>query len=55
MEAARQFGIDVTLLVEQLKLSPAERAKRMHALARTACLVRGKAREVKPASIKRGL
>jgi hypothetical protein len=33
VEAASQFGIDVTLLIEQIKLSPAERAHRMHSLA----------------------
>jgi len=27
VEAAKQFGIDVTLLIEQIKLSPAERDK----------------------------
>jgi len=43
VEAAKQFGIDVTLLIEQLKLSPAERARRMHALAQTAESVRGAA------------
>jgi len=30
VEAASEFGVDVTLLIEQLKLSPAERARRMH-------------------------
>ena len=40
VEAASQFGIDVTLLIEQLKLSPAERAHRMHCLAVTAESVR---------------
>ena len=43
VEAARDFGIDVTLLVEQIKLSPSERARRMHALAQTAEAVRGAA------------
>jgi hypothetical protein len=45
VEAAREFGVDVTLLIEQLKLSPAERARRMHALARAAGSVRGAARK----------
>ncbi len=44
MEAARVFGVDVTLLIERLKLSPAQRARRMHALARTAESLRGIAR-----------
>jgi len=45
VEAAREFGVDVTLLIEQIKLSPAERAERMHALAQTAESVRGTARK----------
>ena len=28
--AAKQFGVDLTLLIENLRLSPAERASRMH-------------------------
>ena len=43
VEAARDFGVDVTLLIEQIKLSPAERARRMHALAQTVESVRGAA------------
>ena len=43
--AARDFGVDLTLLVEQIKLSPAERARRMHALAQTAEAMRGAARK----------
>lgn len=43
MEAARNFGVDLTLLVEQIQLSPAERARRMHALAQTAEAMRGAA------------
>ena len=45
IEAAKEFGIDVTLLVEQIKLSPAERARRMHSLAQSAESVRGSARK----------
>lgn len=45
IEAAKKFGIDVTLLVEQIKLSPAERARRMHSLAQSAESVRGTARK----------
>ncbi len=44
VEAAKNFGVDVTLLIEQIKLSPAERARRMHALAQAAESVRGAAR-----------
>ena len=47
VEAAREFGVDLSLLVEQLKLSPAERANRMHALAQAAESVRGIARKQK--------
>ena len=43
VEAAQAFGVDVTLLVEQIKLSTAERARRMHVLAQAAESVRGKA------------
>lgn len=45
VEAAKKFGVDVTLLIEQLKLSPAERAERMHELAQAAESVRGVARQ----------
>jgi hypothetical protein len=44
IEAAKQFGVDLTLLIEQIKLSPAERTHRMHALAQSAESVRGAAR-----------
>jgi len=41
IEAAQKFGVDLLLLIEQIKLSPAERARRMHALAQSAESVRG--------------
>lgn len=41
VEAASQFGVDVTLLIEQIKLTPAERAQRMHSLAIAAESMRG--------------
>lgn len=41
VEAAREFGVDLTLLIEQIQLSPAERARQTHALAQTAESVRG--------------
>ena len=44
VEAVKSFGVDVTLLIEQIKLSPAERARRMHVLAQNAESVRGAAR-----------
>jgi hypothetical protein len=43
VEAAKRFGVDVTLLMEQLKLSPADRARRMHNLVLAAESVRGTA------------
>lgn len=47
IEAARVFGIDLSLLIEQLKLSPAERSMRMHALAQGMESSRGNARKCK--------
>lgn len=45
IEAAQRFGVDLSLLIEQIKLSPAERASRMHVLAQQAETVRGAARK----------
>lgn len=45
-KAARQLGVDVTLLIEQVSLSPADRASRMHDLALVAQAVRGSATSV---------
>jgi hypothetical protein len=36
IEAAQKFGIDLTLLIEKLRLSPAERVRRMHDAANAA-------------------
>ncbi len=47
VEAASHFGVDVTLLIEQIKLSPADRARRMHNLAAAAESVRGSANKAK--------
>ena len=44
IEAAKKFGVDLTLLIEQLRLEPGERARRLHGLAQTAERVRGVAR-----------
>ena len=41
--AAKEFGIDLTLLVEQLRLTPAERVRKMHDACQVAELVRGAA------------
>jgi hypothetical protein len=44
IEAAKKHGIDLTLLIEQLRLSPAERAWSMHETCQAAERVRGAAR-----------
>jgi hypothetical protein len=44
IEAARRFGIDLTLLIETLRLSPEQRVRRMHDAAIAAEQVRGAAR-----------
>jgi len=48
IEAAQKFGIDLTLLIGQLRLTPAERARQMHEVCRLAESVRGAARKRKP-------
>lgn len=47
VEEAVRFGVDFTLLIEQLKLSPAERADQMHRLAQAAESVRATAARTK--------
>ncbi len=47
VEAARRFGVDLTLMIEQVRLSPADRARRMHSLALAAETVRGAATKTK--------
>ena len=47
IEAAKNYGVDLTALIEQLRLSPAERVERMLVLARQAEAVRGAARRRK--------
>ncbi len=42
--AAKEFGIDLTLLIENLRLTPAERVRSMQDACRTAERVRGAAR-----------
>jgi hypothetical protein len=48
IEAAKKFGIDLTLLISQLRLTPAERARKMHEVCQLAERVRGAARKRKP-------
>ncbi len=45
MEAAKAFGVDLTLLIEQIHLTPAERARRMDAMGQAAEALRGAARK----------
>jgi hypothetical protein len=47
-EAAKQYGVDLTLLIEQLRLSPAERVERMLEACKAAAQLRGLARREKP-------
>jgi hypothetical protein len=44
IEAARDHGIDLTLLVEQLRLTPAERARKLERASTVLDQVRGAAR-----------
>jgi hypothetical protein len=48
IEAAKKFGIDMTLLISQLRLSPAQRARQMHEVCQLAESVRGAVRKRKP-------
>jgi hypothetical protein len=41
IEAAKDYGIDLSLVIEQLRLTPAERVQQMHDLAQLAEQVRG--------------
>jgi hypothetical protein len=43
-EAARDYGVDLTLLIEQLRLTPAERAKKLELASIELERVRGIAR-----------
>jgi hypothetical protein len=44
IEAARNYGIDLTLLVEHLRLTPAERASKLESASKALEQVRGIAR-----------
>ena len=44
IEAAKRYGIDLTLLIEQLRLTPGERVRRMQLLAQTVEKARGTVR-----------
>ena len=44
IEAAQKYGVDLTLLMSQLRLTPAERVRRALDAAETAEAVRGSAR-----------
>jgi hypothetical protein len=47
IEAAKQYGIDLTLLIANLRLSPAERVRTMIDFMEAAEKVRGAARRVR--------
>jgi hypothetical protein len=44
IEAARDYGVDLTLLLEQLRLTPAERARKLESASTALEEVRGVAR-----------
>jgi len=44
LEAARNFGIDLSLLAERLRLSPEERLRDLHQVMRALEQIRGAAR-----------
>jgi hypothetical protein len=45
IEAARDYGIDLTLLISQLRLTPAERARKLEDAATALEQIRGAARK----------
>jgi len=45
MEAAQKYGIDLTLLVTQLRLTPAERAQNLQQVSKAVEQMRGVARK----------
>lgn len=47
IEAAQKYGIDLTLLIEQLRLAPAERAQKLQRDSQSAEKIRGLARNRK--------
>jgi hypothetical protein len=47
IEAAKLFGVDIFSLIEQLRLSPAERSRQMQRLATSAESLRGGAQRAK--------
>lgn len=44
VEAAKKYGIDLSLLIEQLRLTPAERARKLESAATELSRIRGMAR-----------
>jgi IS4 transposase len=45
IEAAKNFGVDLTLLIEQLRLTPAERVARLEQTSQALTAVRGAAQK----------
>jgi hypothetical protein len=48
IEAAREYGIDLTLIISKLRLAPDERVRTMHDASAAAELVRGAASKRRP-------
>lgn len=47
IETAQRYGVDLTLLISQLRLTPAERVRKLHDAAMAAEELRGAARCVR--------
>lgn len=45
IEAAKDYGVDLTLILEQLRLTPSERARKLEAASNELEKVRGAARK----------
>jgi hypothetical protein len=45
IEAARQFGIDLTLIIERLRLTPEERVRELQRAMNSLAQIRGAARK----------
>jgi hypothetical protein len=54
IEAAKRYGVDLTLLIENLRLSPAERVRAMLEVSEVVEQVRGAARHVRRHRIPSG-
>ena len=50
IEAAREFGIDLTLLIERLRLTPEERVRELQQTMNALAQIRGSTRKAERAS-----